>query len=157
VFSTGEVRDLVAILGAIDDPTDEIAVVAALRSSGFGCSDAELVEYVHAGGRWDYRRPAPDSLAPDHAVGAGLDAVHELWKQRWWRTVSETVEAVVRERRLLELATARHRPRDHWRRIRFLLDQARSWDDAGEAGLRAFVEWVQHQADERARVIESVA
>ena len=32
-----------------------------------------------------------------------------------------------------------------------------AWDDAGEAGLRAFVEWVQHQADERARVIESVA
>jgi ATP-dependent helicase/nuclease subunit A len=90
-------------------------------------------------------------------VVTALGALHGLWKQRWWRTVSETVEAVVRERKLLELATARHRPRDHWRRIRFLLDQARAWDDAGEAGLRAFVEWVQHQADERARVIESVA
>jgi ATP-dependent helicase/nuclease subunit A len=157
VFSTGEVRDLVSILGAIDDPTDEIAVVAALRSGGFGCSDTELVEFVDAGGRWDYRRDPPGSLAAAHPVVVGLEALHELWKQRWWRTVSETVQAVVRERHLLELATARHRPRDHWRRVRFLLDQARAWDDAGEAGLRAFVEWVQHQADERARVIESVA
>jgi ATP-dependent exoDNAse (exonuclease V) beta subunit len=83
--------------------------------------------------------------------------LHGLWRERWWRTVSGTVEAVVRELHLLELATARRRPRDSWRRIRFLLDQARAWDDAGEAGLRAFVEWVQQQADERARVIESVA
>jgi ATP-dependent helicase/nuclease subunit A len=157
VFSTAEVRDLVSILGAIDDPTDEIAVVAALRSSAFGCSDVALVEYAGAGGRWDYRRPAPEALAVDHPVVAGLAALRAFAEQRWWRTVSETVEAVVRERHMLELATARRRPRDHWRRIRFLLDQARAWDDAGEAGLRAFVEWVQHQADERARVIESVA
>ncbi len=157
VFSTSEVRDLVSILGAIDDPTDEIAVVAALRSSAFGSTDAALVEFVEARGRWDYRRPAPDGLDAEHPVVAGLAALHSFWAQRWWRSVSETVEAVVRERHLLELATARRRPRDHWRRIRFLLDQARAWDDAGEAGLRSFVEWVKHQADERARVIESVA
>ncbi|HZP29704.1 MAG TPA: UvrD-helicase domain-containing protein [Acidimicrobiia bacterium] len=157
VFSTAEVRDLVSVLGAVDDPTDEIAVVAALRSPGFGCSDAALVEFAEAGGRWDYRRAAPESLGDAHPVVAGLARLHGLWSQRWWRTVSETVEAVVRELHLLELATARRRARDHWRRIRFLLDQARAWDDAGEAGLRAFVEWVQHQADERARVIESVA
>ena len=156
VYATAEVRDLLAAVASIDDPTDEIAVVAALRSPGFGCSDTELVEFVAAGGRWDYRRDPPGALTPTHPVVAGLVALRGFWEQRWWRSVSQTVEAIVRERKLLELAVERRRPRDHWRRIRFLLDQARAWDDAGDASLRAFVEWAQEQADERARVIESV-
>ena len=99
VYSTAEVRDLLAAVASIDDPTDEIAVVAALRSPGFGCSDAELVEFVAAGGRWDYRRDPPDSLASTHPVVAGLAALRGFWEQRWWRSVSQTVEAIVRERR----------------------------------------------------------
>jgi ATP-dependent helicase/nuclease subunit A len=157
VFSTAEVRDLLAALSAIDDPTDEIGVVAALRSPAFGCSDADLVEHVQHGGRWDYRRDPPESLPSDHPVAVSLVALRGFWEQRWWRSVSETVEALVRERRLLELALQRRRPRDHWRRIRYLLDQARAWDDAGGASLRTFVAWVQQQAEERARVMESVA
>ena len=78
------------------------------------------------GGRWDYRRSPPEGLPDDHPVAAGLAALRGYWEQRWWHSVSETVEAVVRERRLLELALERRRPRDHWRRIRFLLDQARA-------------------------------
>ncbi len=157
LFSTAEVRDLLSILAAIDDPSDEISVVAALRSPGFGCSDADLADFVAARGRWNYRVDAPEALDPAHPVVAGLRALREFWDQRWWRSVSETVEAVVRERRLLELAVAKRRPRDHWRRIRYLLDQARAWDDAGSATLRSFVDWAREQADERARVIESVA
>ncbi len=87
----------------------------------------------------------------------GLRALRGFWDQRWWRSVSGTVEAVVRERRVLELASRHRRPRDHWRRIRFLLDQARAWEDAGETSLRRFVEWAQRQAEEGARVNESVA
>ncbi len=47
-------------------------------------------------------------------------------------------------------------PRDHWRRIRFLLDQARAYDAASGRGLRGFIEWVQQLADERARAVEIV-
>jgi len=157
LFSTAEVRDLLSILAALDDPSDEISVVAALRSPAFGCSDADLADYVQAHGRWDYRRDPVPSIAAEHPVAAGLAALRGLWEQRWWRSVSETVEAVVRERGLLELAVEKRRPRDHWRRIRYLLDQARAWDDAGSATLRSFVEWAREQADERARVVESVA
>jgi ATP-dependent helicase/nuclease subunit A len=160
VFATAEIRDLVSILSAIDDPTDAIAVVAALRSPAFGCTDAELAEHALAGGRWDYRvaaHGAPAGLTDDHPVTEGLRALHDLWDQRWWRSVSQTVEAVVRQRSLLELAVARRRPRDHWRRIRYFLDQARAWDDAGASTLRGFVEWAREQAEERARVSESIA
>ncbi|HEV8207113.1 MAG TPA: UvrD-helicase domain-containing protein [Acidimicrobiia bacterium] len=156
VFSTAEIRDLLSILTALDDPTDEIALVASLRSSAFGCGDDELVDYYHRGGRWDYRRTMPDDLPPEHPVVAGMAALRGLHDARWWQSVSQTVEAIVRERRMLELAVTHRRPRDHWRRIRFFLDQARAYDAASGRGLRGFIEWVQQLADERARAVEIV-
>src|SRR5207247_136798 len=68
VFSTAEIRDLLSILTALDDPTDEIALVASLRSPAFGCGDDELVDYHQRGGRWDYRRKAPSELHLDPPV-----------------------------------------------------------------------------------------
>ncbi|HSO95112.1 MAG TPA: UvrD-helicase domain-containing protein [Acidimicrobiia bacterium] len=157
VYSTAEVRDLLAVLGAIEDPTDEVAVVGSLRSPAFGCSDADLVAHVEAGGGWDYRRDPPGGRPDDDPVAAGLRSLHGYWQARWWRSVSEIVETVVREHRFLELAARHRRPRDHWRRIRFLLDQARGWEDAGQTSLRRFIEWAHRQAEEGARVNESVA
>src|SRR5262249_15573177 len=136
---------------ALDDPTDEIALVASLRSPAFGCGDDELVDYSRRGGRWDYRRTTPEDLPPDHPVVHAMAALRRLHQGRWGPSVSQTVEAVV-----LELAVTHRRPRDHWRRIRFFLDQARAYDAASGRGLRGFIEWVQQLADERARAVEIV-
>ncbi|MFO7590988.1 MAG: UvrD-helicase domain-containing protein, partial [Acidimicrobiia bacterium] len=156
VFSTTEVGELLNVLTAIDDPVDDVSIVAALRSPGFACRDDELVAFVQAGGSWDYRRDAPESLPSDHAVVRALVDLRVLHEQRWWEGPSEIVERVVRERRLLELAVERARPRDHWRRIRFVADAARAYADAGGSSLRGFVTWARSQADEDARAVEVV-
>ena len=57
---------------------------------------------------------------------------------------------------LLTLALAHRRPRDHWRRLRFLTDAAHAFTDAGGASLRGFVQWLDEQTEEGARVNESV-
>jgi ATP-dependent exoDNAse (exonuclease V) beta subunit len=51
VLQTQEVRDLLTCLRAIDDPSDQVALVAALRSPAYACSDADLLEWVEAGGQ----------------------------------------------------------------------------------------------------------
>src|SRR5439155_23494442 len=68
VWGSQEVRDLLAVLRAVDDPTDAVAAVAALRAPAFACGDDDLLEFRQAGGRWDYLRPAPESLTPAHPV-----------------------------------------------------------------------------------------
>ena len=50
-FQRDEVRDLIWVLAAIDDPTDRLALVGALRSSAFAISDEELVIHVADGRR----------------------------------------------------------------------------------------------------------
>jgi len=156
VYDTQEVRDLLAVLRAIDDPTDQVALIAALRSPAFACGDDDLLRFARAGGRWDYRRDVPAELPADDPVPAALAALHAFHQQRWWLPISGLVEGVIRERRLFELAFAHRRPRSRWQRLRFILDQARAFEESGGRTLRQFIDWAERQADEGTRVVETV-
>jgi ATP-dependent helicase/nuclease subunit A len=156
VFGSDEVQELLAILQAIENPSDEVAIVAALRSPGFACSDVELAEFRRAGGRWRYPSTPPDGIDDDHPVVAGLRRLQGFHDEVPWRPVNELVDDVIRTCRLVELTIGRHRPRDHWRRYRLLLDEARAFVEAGGQSLGDFVAWVQLQADEQATRMETI-
>jgi ATP-dependent exoDNAse (exonuclease V) beta subunit len=156
LYATQEVRDLTSVLAAIDDPTDQVAVVAALRSPAFACSDPELEEWATNAGRWDYTADYHGELDEDHAVHESMTALLALHNARWFMGVNEMVERVIRERRLFEVAFANRRPRETWQRLRFVLERARAFEDAGGASLRQFVEWLRQQAATEVRVTESV-
>jgi ATP-dependent helicase/nuclease subunit A len=163
VFGTDEVRELLAILQAIDDPGDEVAVIAALRSPAFACSDAALARYRAAnpsGKRWNYargwHRETFDGLDPHDPVLAAMAALGDLHEQRVWLPVNELVEKLIRERRMVELTTARRRPRDHWRRLRMVQSEARAFVEAGGQALADFIAYMEEQADEKASRIETV-
>ncbi|MEQ8717831.1 MAG: UvrD-helicase domain-containing protein [Acidimicrobiales bacterium] len=156
VYSTREVRDLIGVLRAIDDPTDELAVVAALRSAAFGCGDDDLWGYHRAGGAWDLRRPVPDTLTPDHPVVEAMAWLARVRRERAWRSPSEIVDRVLRDRGLYELGAVRGRVRDQWRRLRFVADQARAFTDATGGNLRDFIDWIDLQSAGSGRVTEAV-
>ena len=156
VYEAPEVSDLLTILRAIDDPTDQISMVSALRSAPFGCGDDDLLEFHQAGGRWDYRLRAPSSLDGTGPVVTGMAALSDLHQQRWWRDVSGLVERVIEQRHLLELALDQRRPRDVWRRLRFVADQARQFTDAHGGDLRQYLSWVELQRRKDVRAVEVV-
>ena len=157
VWSTREIRDLMAALRAIDDPTDELSLVTALRSAVYGCGDDDLYRFkVEHNGTWSYQRASPSTLATDHPVVAAMTHLDDLHKSRLWLSPSELIERLVRDRRLFELGVARGRPRDVWRRIRFVIDQARAYGDSEGGNLRQFLHWARMQSAEGARVAETV-
>jgi ATP-dependent helicase/nuclease subunit A len=157
VWATDAVREVLSILSAIDDPGDRVAIVAALRSPGFACSDVDLLEWKRAGGRWDHQMPRPDDIAEDHPVALGMAALAHYHALRTDLPINVLVERVVRERRLVELTFVQRRPRDHWRRLRFVVDQARAFVESGGGSLGDFVSWAQLQTDENAAVVEAPA
>ena len=73
-----------------------------------------------------------------------------------WLTPSEVLGAIVADRRMLEVAATGPRERDAWRRLRFVVDQARAWSEVSHGGLRAYLAWAAHQGQETARVAEAV-
>ncbi|MEX2658973.1 MAG: UvrD-helicase domain-containing protein [Acidimicrobiales bacterium] len=154
VYDTQEVREVLDALRAIDDPGDAIALVSALRSPLYACSDVDLFTYHEAGGHWDLRRTPPAALAGDHPVVAAVAHLRSLWDIRWWHEPSALLERLLRERQAFALAFAQRRPREVWRRLRFVVDQARAFEEAGGGGLRPFLAWAELQRNEGSRVHE---
>ncbi|MGH9229486.1 MAG: UvrD-helicase domain-containing protein [Acidimicrobiales bacterium] len=157
VYASRLVRDLLLTLRAIDDPSDELSVVAALRSPLFGCGDDDLFRFrQHHGARFDPTATPADGMPDGDPVARGLAYLRRMHDLERWRSPSELADEVVRDRRLLELGPAEGRPRDLWRRVRFVLDQARAWTDATNGSLRQYLEWVRQQTAEGSRVAEAV-
>ena len=107
---------------------------------------------VGAGPIW---LPSPEEISPDHPVAAGMTTLRTWHDLRWWLPVNHLVDRVVRELRLTELTAELRRPRDHWRRLRFVVDQARAFCDAGGSGLAEFVAWAVEQIESEADVLET--
>ena len=154
VYDTQEVVDALAALRAIDDPGDELSLVAALRSPLYACSDVDLVIWRRNGGRWDVRAPIPETIAASHPVAAAVTHLHGLWRDRWFLTPSMLLERLLRERRASLLAFGDPRTTDVWRRLRFLIDQARTFEESNSGDLRAFTQWAALQSGSMARVHE---
>jgi ATP-dependent exoDNAse (exonuclease V) beta subunit len=156
VYATRAEGDLLAVLRAVDDPSDHLAVVTALRSAAFGFGDDDLYDYRRlCGGAhppWDYLSPQPD-----HPISEALRWMRELHEERLWLSPGEITDRVLGERRLLELAFAENRHRDTWRRLRRAADQARAFSDSTGGTLRGFLRWVDMQRGEGARVVEALA
>jgi ATP-dependent helicase/nuclease subunit A len=145
------------VLRAVDDPTNELHTVAALRTPLLGCGDDDLFRFkVERSGRWDYTRDQPDTVADDDPVTIGLAYLRSLNERRYWDAPSELLDHIARDRRALELGFAEGRPRDVWRRLRFVIDQARAWSESTNGSVRQYLHWVQLQSSEGARISESV-
>jgi ATP-dependent helicase/nuclease subunit A len=142
VYRTQEVRDLINCLTAIDDPSDEIAIVAALRSPAFACSDVELAQHRAAGGRWDYSRPKE---VGEPRVMASLAALAEYHKRRHDTSLATLVEGFVADRFLVETGVLDQGDRNTFRRMRFVVEQARLFEAAGPESLREFVQWLERR------------
>jgi ATP-dependent helicase/nuclease subunit A len=157
IFESQEVRDAVAVLEAVADPSDELALVASLRSPLYGCSDVDLAEFHAAGGRWELHRLPPESLAPDHPVIEALTHLRSLWERRWWEPTSTLLTRLLRERAAAVLAFGDERPAEVWSRLRYLVDQVRMFEESGGGDLRQLLQWAELQRSETVTVHQPVA
>ncbi len=155
VYATREIRDLLAVARAVDDPTDQLSLLTALRSAAFGCGDDDLYTWRKLGGRWDHQASIPEG-GGGHPVGRAITWLGALHRERTWMMPSDVLDTVVRERRMLEVAFAGPRPRDVLRRVRFVVDQARAWEETGGGSLRDYLRWARRQGSASSRVVETV-
>ena len=111
VYNTREVRDVLTALQAVADPTDELALIAALRSSLYGCGDDDLAHWrLACRGRFSLVRSQPESCPADHPVAEGIAHLAELHRAKRWTSPSALMDRLVRERGAFETAVAGGRP-----------------------------------------------
>ena len=155
VYQAAEVHDLLTAARVVADPGDHFACVTALRSPLFGCGDDDLWTWKQQRGSFNILAPLDDAQLA-HPVGAAVDFLRRLHHRARWMTPSEVLGALVVERRLFEVAVDGPRTRDQWRRLRFVVDQARAWSEVEHGGLRSYLGWAAKQGEESSRVAEAV-
>jgi ATP-dependent exoDNAse (exonuclease V) beta subunit len=129
----------------------------ALRSPLFGCGDDDLWRWKQARGAFTiFARPDDGEPPPDGPVRQALDYLRRLHNAARWMTPSEVLGSIMTDRRMLEVAATGRRPRDSWRRLRFVVDQARAWSEVSSGGLRGYLAWAARQGEETSRVAEAV-
>ena len=137
ILRTQEVRDLLSILRAIDDPSDQVALVAALRSPAYGCSDLELYRWVRNGGGLNYMNPT------DGGVARVSEAMHDLARRNSRRhdmSVPSLVDDLVGSRAMALAAFGEPRYREVLRRLRWVSDTVRQLETGGSTGLRETID-----------------
>jgi ATP-dependent helicase/nuclease subunit A len=146
-FGTVEVRELVAILRAIDDPTDALSVFTALRSHAFGCSDEDIVRHATAGGRLDPRaKPKADTPEP---VAIALRTLRALHRERRGLSLPELVRRTLDESGLVELALLRGEAgRQSAANLLKIVEHAQAFTVAGGGALRSFTRWLAQRIDD---------
>ena len=154
--------------------------MAALRSPAFACSDLALARWRDADEPWTYMsslvgdETLPDGrreqrrlvLAADSSLASirtAMQKMREYHERRQQTDVSRLISEFIRERRLDELDLVESRPREAWRRRRFLIEQARRLEygrlmstEELPLSLYHFLRWIEIQQDERARISEVV-
>jgi ATP-dependent exoDNAse (exonuclease V) beta subunit len=142
VFQTQELRDLINILAAVDEPADSIAVVGALRSPALACSDTDLARHKLAGGTFNYLSPTN----PAGPVSEALQRLRNFHEVRPAASLADLVQAILGETGIVASAILDRADRDTFRRARFVVEQARSFEADGPQPLRAFVDWLEERS-----------
>jgi ATP-dependent helicase/nuclease subunit A len=150
-FDRSEVHEVLAVLRAVEDPTDRVSLVAALRSSFMGVSDREIVAY--ALGRGDLRVDAerldftPDPEFPGSAaLLPALALLSRLRRERTNVSVPALLEMLYDETRILAALTRTLRGEGAIANLRKVVTLARSASELGVLTLRGFTRLLEERA-----------
>src|SRR5205823_620973 len=146
VLHTQEVRDLLSCLRAIDDPSDQVSLVAALRSPAYACSDVDLLRWVNSRGRFDYERRGQGCAGP---VASALESLRGFHADRPNHTPAALIEQFIHDRMLAVQAFGGPQPRDALRRLRYVVAQARTLASSGQPSLRELCDWLESRQREQ--------
>jgi len=145
-FDRQEVNEVLAVLRAVDDPSDKVSLVAALRSSFFGVSDREIAAYALSGGiLWmggaDESLPGGIEIAPALAL---LDTLHRL---RTRVSVPALIERLFEETRILAALTGSRRGEAQVSNLEKIVALARKAYELRVLTLRGFTRLLAERID----------
>jgi ATP-dependent exoDNAse (exonuclease V) beta subunit len=145
-YAREEVQALTAVLRAIDNPADRLAVFAALRSPFFGLSDDDVFQFVASGGILNALAPIKDGTRNADLVGRAFAILQSLHRRRRVEPPSAVIQGLFEKTRALVAFRLRAAGDQSVANLWKVLDVARAYEAAGPATLRAVVRFLQEEA-----------
>jgi ATP-dependent helicase/nuclease subunit A len=143
-----EVETVRAAMNAIEWPDDELSLYATLRGALFAIPDNLLLRYRMEIGRLSpFRKlsePVPEELTP---ITDALAFLADLHRRRNWRSVMETVHAVLEASRAHAAFAMRPAGNQVLLNVYHVADLARGYELNGGISFRGFVELLNLRAE----------
>jgi ATP-dependent exoDNAse (exonuclease V) beta subunit len=145
-YQQPEIRAVAHLLQALDDPTDEPAVIAVLKSPIVAAADSELSQIRDEIG--DRPLTLDSSCLPDSYAGRLREPILRLANLRRdlrHYGLPELIDHVIRHSGLLEAQAVGVRPaimRQRQANLRMLVQRASHFADNNDDSLRPFVRWL---------------
>jgi len=161
IFRSQLFHELNNNLTAIDDPTDQVAIVAALKSRAWGCSDQDLFEWDQLGYKFEYAHERIHTNRFAKGTGASrvataLSGLAHFHDNRHKHSTPYIVEWFIRDRRFRELSELLGSARENIMLLDLFVEMARELQSSGATSLREFVRWLSSQAEKDTRITEGV-
>ena len=144
-FARDEVQALTAVLRAIDNPVDRLAVFTALRSPFFGFSDDDLWQFVSSGGNLNYLAPIPDDARNRELLAPAFKDLTRLHRLRRVAPPSDVLMALFQRTRALAGFRLRRGGDQALANLWKTVDLARAYEAAGPATLRTVVRFLEEE------------
>ncbi len=144
-YKRQEVQQLLAVLQAIDNPNDKVALMAALRSPFFGTSDEELFMFHAGGGNLNYLQEAQGTV-----LEQPFRLLRELHGMRNRASVAALLKRLYEATSGLVLFLLKPQGEQRVANLMKIGDVARALDERGVLSFRGFVHWLSERREEEA-------
>lgn len=153
-YENTEITDLLSLLQVLDNPLQDLPLLAVLHSPLVGLSPGHLAE-IRLSGRHDpywtallrWHHGNRDAAGESRAIWSKVDKFierHARWRQMARETaLSERIETVLDETSYLDRVLAGPRGPQREANIRLLIQQARQFDPLQRQGLQRFLKHVE--------------
>ena len=149
VYTTTDIRHVMLALRAADDRHRRVGAGRRPAHRPLRVQRRRALRMARAAAGRGRSAPRPARAARRPSGGGGHRPCALAGRAlRHGRTPADLIAALVDERRLVDAVLDSPDARDVWRRIRYVIEQARAWSDAGGHGLRRYLAWVRLQAAE---------
>ncbi|MCB9555179.1 MAG: UvrD-helicase domain-containing protein [Deltaproteobacteria bacterium] len=150
-FWRDEIEVLRHALRAIEWPDDQLAIYATLHGPLFGLDDESLLLYQQAGGRFDARLAEQgDCEGFDPRIVQALRLMNRLHRGRNRRPLADTIGRLLAATRAMTMFHLRPDGELAVAAVDRLLDLARAFEQTDALSFRAFVDYLDQQADSAA-------
>lgn len=149
-FMRQEIQQLLAVLQAIDNPYNGVALVAALRSPFFGVSDEDIFNFHADGGKLNYLEGVKDAGAGGTPLEPAFTLLRRLHEKRNDLSAEDLLRELYQATKAPMIFLLKPGGEQRVHNLMKIADIARALADRGVLTFRAFVEWLSEREQEEA-------
>lgn len=146
-FASTEIASLMSLLAIIDNPHQDVALIAVLRSSAFGFTADELTEMRLADREGDFYTALKKAAETNEKCAAFLETLGKLRSRAPDTPVDELLMFIYNELDLPALCAAMQDAPQRLANLRMMLELSKRFASGGFRGLHCFCQWLRRLAE----------